>query len=324
MPTPLYKRRSKSYNIKTGDTLTSIANRFGLQPSQLAQANSGVGIMPGNAITIPEPAGTSIWDNISRINTAASKQTISYNYPGTKPITSAASLPNASTMGVNQTRQPMAHPLQGYGRPAGTAYLNLPSAPRLTTMPDVYVNSPHPPGGYDYRANLLAMFEARGMPAPVIDVETAKAFNMNPVTLVQAGYIKVGNTWQYTQSTGAGTTGGGEGYPQYNGAWWEHQQRNVLRNAQAYGSRQADKRNLQDMMAYKEAKRENPGLTYRNWAMMQSGWRKGGKARYADQGAAPEETYGTPAVQTAYSNPYYSSTGRYMSSNSGGLITWRT
>ncbi len=67
MATYKNKKRSKSYTIKTGDTLTSIAKRFRLLDARLAQFNQGVGIIPGNVVTIPGEGGWGATINSDKI-----------------------------------------------------------------------------------------------------------------------------------------------------------------------------------------------------------------------------------------------------------------
>lgn len=100
--------------------------------------------------------------------------------------------------------------------------------------------------------------------------------------------------------------------------FWEYMQ-GLQMGQQAGGS--AKRRNTQEMLEYKEAKKNDPSLTYRKWkAGIGTAGKRPGHNPYAVNVVEEEEENGTPAVQ-----PYISYTGnRYNAPSSFGLVTWRT
>ena len=299
---PTYKKRNpKYYTIKTGDTLSGIATQMGVDTTVLAQANEGVPVIPGNAFKLPTQNTIGIKTSNENV-VGVGSNALSKVMTGV----SQKDLTRSST-GINYN------------------YGGATSAPTATNMPDVYNAQLHT-SGIEYQDNRMTFFEKNGLLAPSVDATYAKVRGINTVNLVNAGYVLSGSTWVLPSTgTGGGTVATG-GQQQYTaqGDYWQYKQDIALQNAQAYGSPNAQRRNMTDMLEYKGAKKNNPDLTYREWLMRKMGKWKQANIQYPDEEETEEET-GNAAVQPqySYSNSYYSSTGR-SKPVSGGLITWRT
>jgi LysM repeat protein len=307
--TPGYKppgyKKPKTYVVRQGDTLGGLATQFGVDATQLMGSNRGVGqLSPGVVLSIPEPPG--LKQTSSSTGMVRSKQSVG---TGDKYYSSSNVL-------AGQYQQPASVSANGgngrdWGGIVGQDPYAIRSAPTTTNMPDTYNAQIHAPG-LEYQKQRLAKFEALGTPAPTIDMDTAKVLGFNDVTLVQAGYIKQGSNWVYTNpstpNTPTTTTTGAQG------DYWQYQQ-DIQMGQQNYSS--AKRRNMKEMLSYKEAKENDPTITRRIWMMRKSGH---GKGTYSNTYTEEEET-GTPAVQT-YTNTNYSSTGRSYAT-SMGLISWR-
>lgn len=332
LPKPNYKRK-KTYTIKMGDTLSSLASRYGVPITQLAQANQGVGITPGNVIVIPT------------VETAQNKNTLAYNYP----VNNKTKLPTAASLTASIRKSQGI----GYGKDRGGlinySYLGAPTQPTKTVLPDIYYAQPNAPA-IEYQKKRLQAFEEMGIPAPSVNVDVAKIIEPNDAVWVQAGYIKNGDTWVYTRETagiagGVKTTGNKEA-PDWASKKLKYEYENYKQWAEKTG------REVSDFDKYLADKYARGGGDY--WGYMQemqmgqpSGGGIGGggyernrrqkwqmfKARRlaeqqkhgvggSDIGYANAE-YSTTAIQPLYNNNYYSMTGRSYTS-AGGLITWRT
>lgn len=334
MPTPFpqgptYKKTAKKYTVRTGDTWNSIANQNGVPVNQITGANQGMSLTPGVVVRVPTGGwGATLNQQQFGIQTPFGN----FGLPSATSTTPGRGFYRAGSgdlinpavslvgRGINAIAGRVNNMIQNWGEPyragmgdvqrAGNYPSVYPAAATQTTAQqtgyqptgwNAIVNQPSPTGaggGYNLPSGL-----------------SQKELNEYSSYVEWAARDPNRTINNYEEYLTAKYSGGG-------GDFWEYMQ-GVKQASGGGGYASAKRRNTQQMLSYKDAKSENPSLTYRKWLMRKMGKWKQANTQYSDEEEKTEENIGNAAVQVSGGSSGYGY-NYYNKPESFGLVTWRT